>query len=115
MNESIAIPDRQTATTKHGVVLLMAAILPVMAIVSLVPVMPLLLVEFADVPGSEFLVPIALTIPALCVALFSPVAGWLCDRLGRKLVLVVALLLYAGLGLLPYFLSDLKQIIASRS
>ena len=114
MNESIAIPDRQTATTKHGVVLLMAAILPVMAIVSLVPVMPLLLVEFADVPGSEFLVPIALTIPALCVALFSPVAGWLSDRLGRKLVLVVALLLYAGLGLLPYFLSDLKQIIASR-
>ena len=114
MSESMAMPTSRTATTKHGVVLLIAAVLPVMAIVSLVPVMPLLLVEFADVPGSEFLVPIALTIPALCVALFSPLAGWLSDRLGRKFVLIVALLLYAGLGLLPYFLSDLKQIIASR-
>ena len=114
MSASMAMPASQTATAKHGVVLLIAAVLPVMAIVSLVPVMPLLLVEFADVPGSKFLVPIALTIPALCVALFSPLAGWLSDRVGRKFVLIVALLLYAGLGLLPYFLSDLKQIIASR-
>ena len=85
MSESMAMPTSRTATTKHGVVLLIAAVLPVMAIVSLVPVMPLLLVEFADVPGSEFLVPIALTIPALCVALFSPLAGWLSDRAGASL------------------------------
>ena len=110
----MAGPGPRTATTLHGAILLTAAVLPVMAIVSLVPVMPLLLEEFAEVPGSEFLVPIALTIPALCVALFSPLAGWLSDRAGRKLVLIAALLLYAGLGLLPYFLSDLKQIIISR-
>lgn len=85
-----------------------------MAIVSLVPVMPLLLQEFSEVTGSEFLVPIALTIPALCVALFSPLAGWISDRVGRKPVLLVALLLYACLGLLPYFLHDLIQIIATR-
>ena len=114
MIESMAAPAPRSATTVHGAVLITAAILPVMAIVSLVPVMPLLLVEFADVAGSEFLVPIALTIPALCVALFSPLAGWLSDRVGRKLVLITALLLYAGLGLLPFFLTDLKQIIVSR-
>ena len=114
MNESITAPVPPSATTIHGAVLLMAAVLPVMAIVSLVPVMPLLLEEFAEVPGSEFLVPIALTVPALCVAIFSPLAGWLSDRVGRKRVLIVALLIYAGLGLLPYFLTDLMQIIASR-
>lgn len=104
----------KTASTKHGVILLISAVLPAMAIVSLVPVMPLLLQEFSEIPGSEFLVPIALTIPALCVALFSPFAGWLSDRIGRKLVLIVALLLYSCLGLMPFFLTDLKQIIATR-
>ena len=114
MHESMTAPVSRTATTRHGAVLLIAAVLPVMAIVSLVPVMPMLLVEFASVPSSQFLVPIALTIPALCVALFSPLAGWLSDRVGRKLVLITALLLYAGLGLIPFFLTDLTQIIASR-
>ena len=114
MNVTTSGTEPRSATIKQGVILLMAAVLPAMAIVSLVPVMPLLLQEFASVDGSEFLVPIALTVPALCVALFSPAAGWLSDRVGRKPVLIVALLLYATLGLLPYFMTELKQIIASR-
>ena len=102
------------ASTKHGVILLLCAVMPIMAIISLVPVLPLLLEEFAATPGSEFLVPIALTIPALCVALFSPVAGWVSDKIGRKKLLVGALLIYAVAGSFPLFLTDLKQIIASR-
>jgi MFS family permease len=104
----------QTARTKHGIILILAAVMPVMAIISLVPVLPLLLQEFASVKGYEFLVPIAMTIPALCVALFSPVAGWISDKAGRKSVLFYALLIYAIIGLLPYFLTDLIHIIASR-
>jgi MFS family permease len=103
-----------TATTLHGIILVMVAVLPVMAIVSLVPVMPLLGKEFAAVPGSEFLVPTALTVPALCVAIFSPFAGWLSDRIGRKRILVASLVLYAILGLLPWFLTGLKEIIVAR-
>lgn len=102
------------ASTKHGVILLLAAVMPPMAIISLVPVLPLLMQEFGALEGSEFLVPIAMTIPALCVALFSPVAGWLSDRAGRKNLLVFALVLYAGIGIAPFFLTDLKQIIGAR-
>lgn len=102
------------ATTKHGVMLLLAAVMPPMAIITLVPVIPLLMREFSSVEGFQFLVPIAVTIPALCVALFSPVAGWISDRAGRKNLLVIALLIYAGIGIVPYFLSDLKQIIGAR-
>ncbi len=103
-----------TASSKHGLILLLAAVMPPMAIISLVPVLPLLLEEFGSVEGSEFLVPIAMTVPALCVALFSPLAGWLSDRLGRKNLLVLALIVYAAIGIVPFFLSDLKQIIAAR-
>lgn len=98
----------------QGIILILAAIMPVMAIISVVPVMPLLGKEFGMVPGSKALVPIALTVPALCVALFSPFAGWLSDRVGRKMLLLVALLGYAAIGIVPFFLLDLKQIIAAR-
>lgn len=102
------------ASNIHGIILVLAAVMPAMAIISLVPVMPLLGREFGPVPGSKALVPIALTVPALCVALFSPFAGWLSDRVGRKSLLLVALLGYAAIGIVPYFLTDLKQIIGAR-
>jgi MFS family permease len=102
------------ASASHGVTLLLAAIMPPMAIISLVPVLPLLMQEFSATEGREFLVPVALTIPALCVALFSPLAGWLSDRVGRKNLLLVALLAYAVIGAMPYFLGNLMHIIATR-
>lgn len=102
------------ASTKHGIMLILAAVMPVMAIISLVPVLPLFLTEFASVPGSEFLVPIAMTVPALCVALFSPIAGWFSDKVGRKSVLFFALIIYAVIGLVPLFLHDIFHIIIAR-
>ena len=106
--------ETREAGTAQGIVLLMSAIMPIMAITSLVPVLPLLLREFDAVPGSSALVPIALTVPALCVALFSPLAGWLSDRAGRKRLLVTTLVFYALAGIMPWFLTDLAAIIATR-
>lgn len=107
------VPARE-AGTAQGLVLLAAAIMPIMAITALIPVLPALLREFGHVPGSAALVPVALTVPALCVALFSPLAGWLSDRFGRKRLLVGSLVLYAGFGFLPWFLADLFTIIGAR-
>ena len=102
------------AGTAHGIILLLSAVMPIMAITSLIPILPLLLREFAHIPGSNALVPMALTIPALCVAVFSPFAGWLSDRVGRKSLLVSALVAYSVFGFMPWFLTDLTAIIASR-
>ncbi|WP_294334239.1 MFS transporter [uncultured Sphingomonas sp.] len=105
----------QVASSRHAILLILTAIMPTMGIVALVPVLPMLLREFAAVPGSAVLVPVALTIPALCIALFSPVAGALSDRLGRKPVLLVAMLVYGLVGALPLVLHDLIAIIAARA
>ena len=102
------------ASTKHGIILILAAIMPVMAVISLVPVLPMLLEEFKLVDGYEVLVPIAMTIPALCVALFSPLAGAISDKMGRKPLLIIALIIYSVIGILPYFLKNLSLIITSR-
>lgn len=102
------------AETRHGVVVMLCSVMPVMAIIALVPVLPLLLREFAATPGHAVLVPVAMTVPALCVALFSPLAGWLADRSGRKTLLIGALLAYAAFGIVPMFLDDLAQILVAR-
>ena len=61
-----AAAGAQVASSRHAILLILTAIMPTMGIVALVPVLPLLLREFASAPGSEVLVPVALTIPALC-------------------------------------------------
>ena len=55
-----------------------------------------------------------ITVPALCVALFSIPAGWLGDRVGRRKMLIWSMAVYVAVGVLPYFLTDLSHILWSR-
>lgn len=102
------------AGTLQGILCLLPITMAVMGVVVLAPVLPRMQEHFRDVPGAEYLVPIALTIPALCIALLSPIAGAVVDFFGRRRTLIVSLVLYAGIGLLPLVLDDLMAIIASR-
>lgn len=97
-----------------GISLLLPITLSVMAIVLLAPILPLLLKQFADVPGHEYLVPMVLTVPALCVALFSPLAGMAGDYFGRRRLLLWSFVAYAGFGIMPTFLTELTPILLSR-
>ncbi len=97
-----------------GFSLLLPITLSTMAIVLLAPVLPGLLGEFNQVPDYEYWVPMVLTVPALCVALFSPVAGILGDWFGRRRLLLWSFVVYAIVGIAPVFLTDIRAIIASR-
>jgi MFS family permease len=98
----------------QGILLLLPITMAVMGLVVLVPVLPQLMEHFKAVPGVEFLVPLMLTLPALCVALLAPVAGTVVDFFGRRRTLIGALVLYAIAGVMPMFLETLPAIIASR-
>lgn len=106
--------QRVNAGFAQGLALLLPATSAVMGILLLVPVAPQMMQAFADVPGVEFLVPVLLTLPGLCIALFSPMAGLLGDRLGRKRLLIGSMLVYGLAGMAPLALSDIHQILASR-
>ena len=69
---------------------------------------------FADTAGVAILVPLVLTLPALFVALFSPLAGYVADRMGRKQLLIYAMLAYALFGTAPLWLDSLGAIAFSR-
>jgi MFS family permease len=97
-----------------GLSLLIPITLSVMAIVLLAPILPMLLDEFKTISGFEYLVPMILTVPALCVALFSPVAGMAGDYFGRRKLLLWSFVFYAIVGIMPVFLTNIIAIIVSR-
>ncbi|MPT17295.1 MAG: MFS transporter [Pseudomonas sp.] len=106
--------DRQ-AGLPQSLLLLFGSCLPVLGAVLIAPVLPRMQQHFADTPGVEVLAPIALTIPALVIALLAPFAGMIVDRVGRKPLLLGSLVLYTLCGLLPLWLESLQGIVASRA
>lgn len=111
-----AVPSvRQASGRREGAVLMLGSSLTIMGAVMIAPILPKLGAEFGPIePHAELLVPLAVTGPALAIALVAPLAGWLADRVGRKALLVVATLLYALLGVIPALLDDLSAIVGVR-
>lgn len=93
---------------------MLAALLPIMGTLTMLPVMPLLFSHFAAQPHAQLLVPMIITIPAASMALLAPLAGMVGDRLSRRRLLIAATALYAGFGLLPVMLDDLYAILLAR-
>ena len=131
MSENVLSPDRpaeeplagevavdpttgRPAGRAQALVLLLSSCLAVLGAVLLAPVLPRIQDAFADTPGVEALTPIVLTAPALVIGLTAMVAGRIVDRVGRKRLLVGALVVYAFVGTAPLWLPSLQLIVASR-
>lgn len=106
--------ENKTAGASQGLALIFIAILPTMAIVSLVPNLPQLMVHFGGAPNAAFWVPMILTLPSLCIALFSPFVGSLTDKFGRRPVLLASLALFTIVGVLPQAVESLPAVLATR-
>jgi len=98
----------------EATVLLLASCMPVLGAVLIAPILPKIQDAFASTAGVEALTPIVLTVPALIIGLSGGLAGRYVDRVGRKGLLVGALILYAFLGTAPLWLRSLPLILASR-
>jgi MFS family permease len=98
----------------QAVILLLSSCLAVLGAVLLAPVLPSIQKAFAGTAGVEALTPIVLTAPALVIGLTATFAGRIVDRLGRKRLLVGALVVYAFVGTAPLWLPSLQLILVSR-
>lgn len=121
MNQSHAVlpatlsSPRQASGRREGLVLMLGSSLTIMGSVMVAPILPKLGAEFGPFnPQADLLVPLAVTGPALAIALCAPLAGLLADRVGRKALLVIATLLYALLGAVPAVLDNLSAIVGVR-
>jgi MFS family permease len=107
--------EQRSAGMPQSVLLLLGSCLPVLGAVLLAPVLPRMQAHFADTPGAAVLVPVALTLPALMIAVLAPLAGMIVDRVGRKPLLLMSMLLYTVCGTLPLWLESLQSIVISRA
>ncbi|MGW3285127.1 MFS transporter [Streptomyces sp. NPDC001002] len=112
---SSSVPVSGPAHLLRVTLLMAGSCLPILGAVLIAPVLPKMQDHFESVPGAKALVPLALTVPALALALLAPFAGVIVDRLGRKRLLIVATFLYAVFGTAPLWLDSLGAIIASRA
>ncbi|WP_373516279.1 MFS transporter [Pricia sp.] len=94
--------------------ILLVSSLTIMSVITISPALPQMALAFADVGHAEFLVKLVLTIPALFIAIFSPITGRLIDKHGRLRILWFSLVLYAISGVGGFFLNSLYYILISR-
>jgi MFS family permease len=104
----------RTAGAPQALVLICLNAMPILANASLVPSLPNFLKHFADVPGATFWVPMIITLPTLCIGVFSALAGVLADRWGRRRLILVALSVFVACGMSPLLLEDLHWILLAR-
>lgn len=100
---------------KLKLTLLLVSSLTIMSVITISPALPQMATDFSDVKNAHFLVKLVLTLPALMIAIFSPITGRLIDRHGRLRILWFSLVLYAISGAAGYFLHNLYHILISRA
>ena len=105
----------ETKTWQVKLTLLLVSSLTIMSVITISPALPQMTIAFAGVKNAAFIVKMVLTIPALMIAIVSPITGRLIDRRGRLKILRFALVLYAVSGVGGYFLNNLYYILISRA
>src|ERR1700733_16024059 len=95
----------------QGIMLLLPITMAVMGVSLLITVVPLMYEHFKDIPHYDYLIQGGvMTMPAIWVVLFSPLAGLLADRFGRRSILMAAMIVFAGIGVAPGFLVNLYPL-----
>lgn len=115
MISAVKTKSTENRTWTLKLTLLLVSSLTIMSVITISPALPQMAREFSTVPNVDLLVKLTLTIPALMIAIFSPITGRLIDRYGRLRILWFSLVLYAISGVGGYFLNNLYHILIFRA
>jgi MFS family permease len=85
-----------------------------MATATIIPAIPEMEIYFRNIPNVELFIRLTLTIPALAIAIGSPLVGAIIDKWGRTKPLLGAAILYGLAGSTGFYLNSLNLIFFSR-
>lgn len=105
---------RDLTLVPQGLTMVVAAFLPVFAIIAMFPVVASMIGHFSALPGAATRVPAMVTAPGYAIAVLAPFAGLFVDRFGRRRLLLWCTFFYGIVGTAPFFLENLDSIFASR-
>lgn len=95
--------------------LLLVSSLTVMSGATIASSLPALQAHFSETPNVELLTRLVLTVPAAAIVVSAPLAGILADRIGRRPLLVCAILLFALAGASGLVLDSLPALLIGRA
>lgn len=110
MSEPTLLPRRTLAK----VTIMLASSLTVMSGATISPSLPQMKEVFSGIPEAEFLTKMLLSLPALFIALGSPLVGQVIDRYGRLPIMFASMVLYAIAGTAGFFMDNIYYILISR-
>ncbi|MBS0399385.1 MAG: MFS transporter [Proteobacteria bacterium] len=70
--------------------------------------------HFHYVPNGAYWVNLLQTMPGFWIVAFSPIAGWLADRYGRRNILMASMVVYALVGVAPFWMENIWAILVTR-
>ncbi len=100
---------------RRNATLLLISTLTIMSGATISASLPAIAARFAHVENAALLSRLVLTLPAVFIAMFSPAAGFLVDRFGRKPLLVASLVLFSVAGASGLFLDTLPGLLVGRA
>ncbi len=114
---SAAVPRQQNPDKlPPKAVLLLASMATVLLGGIIAPALPAIEAHFApEVDDIAFWSRLVLTLPALSIVIGAPMMGYVVDRIGRKGVLIVSMLLFGLAGGAGYFAGSLPLLLVSRA
>jgi len=100
---------------RRNATMLMISTLTIMSGATISASLPGIAARFADVDNVALLSRLVLTLPAAFIALFSPAAGFVVDRFGRKPLLLASLVLFTLAGASGLFADTLPGLLVGRA
>lgn len=79
------------------------------------PSLPALENHFSYVNNIDFLSKLILTLPALFIMIFSPIAGFMLEKFGRLKLIYPAMILWSVVGTSGFFLDNIYLLLISRA
>lgn len=79
------------------------------------PALPSIAQKFHSIPHIDILTPLVMSLPALFVALFAPLAGLLMDKFGRLKLLYVGMLTWSLAGMAGALCENIYILLATRA
>lgn len=95
--------------------LLLSSTLIILAAASIAPSLPAMQEYFADLDNAGLWVKMVVAIPSLFVLVGAPLTGIGVDYLGRKLILLVSVILFGIFGASGFFMPSIFWILVSRA
>ncbi|WP_332695553.1 MFS transporter [Bosea sp. (in: a-proteobacteria)] len=114
MENTHGIGRRPVWQDRRAIALLMAASLTTMANATISPALPGIERLFADDPNAAMLTRLLVPAPSLSVAICAPLVGLAADRVGRRRLLLLGVILFIISGSAGLILPDLPTIFMSR-